>query len=275
MIIGPLYYQWPTDGASPESGKPRFGIGLGRFLQPMLRRGWQNALSQAALVICCTEAHASATQQGFKAPRVLDLPIIVERPGQLPSLRAPLDGKRPLRLVFVGHLASRKRPRLFCEIVSRLHTSGLAVEGTVVGEGEEYEGLVQLAREENLPIRFVGKLPNHEVWSEVQSADVFVSTAMGEPYGRAIAEAMAVGTPAICHRSGGPADFISDGVNGMLVDHLDAGTYADRIRSVVVNGTLPRLSEGARSKAQEWTADRILTRLEVALDSVRPTALHS
>ncbi len=45
---------------------------------------------------------------------------------------------------------------------------------------------------------------------------LLVSTSEGEPYGRNVAEAMSVGTPVIAHASGGPADLIRSGEDGIL-----------------------------------------------------------
>ncbi len=90
---------------------------------------------------------------------------------------------------------------------------------------------------------FRGKVPNSEVYGYVREADFLVSTSLGEPYGRGIAEAMSVGTPAVCHRSGGPADFIDDGEDGLLVDELTAAAYAGRIgRRLAEPGAWGRLS---------------------------------
>ena len=51
--------------------------------------------------------------------------------------------------------------------------------------------------------------------------DCFVyrtSETMVEAYGRAVAEAMATGLPVVCHKSGGYAEYIEHGVDGLLFD---------------------------------------------------------
>ena len=93
-----------------------------------------------------------------------------------------------------------------------------------------------------------------------------VSTSVGEPYGRGIAEAMSVGTPAICHCSGGPADFIGDGHDGLLVDELTADAYAARLQATLsAPGSWNWLSASAGSKAQQWRTEAVLDTLESAL----------
>ena len=50
---------------------------------------------------------------------------------------------------------------------------------------------------------------------------------MGEPYGHSIVEAMSIGTPCICHDSGGPAEIIENEVDGLLVKELTAKAFAE------------------------------------------------
>ena len=70
----------------------------------------------------------------------------------------------------------------------------------------------------------------------------------------------------MCHRSGGPADFIRDGVDGLLVDDLDAKTYAEAVgRAIAKPAVLNSLSANARISAKDWAPDVVLDRLESEL----------
>jgi glycosyltransferase involved in cell wall biosynthesis len=77
---------------------------------------------------------------------------------------------------------------------------------------------------------------------------------------------MSVGTPCVCHRSGGPADFIGDGEDGLLVDRLEAASYADAITEIAAEaGRWKQLSDAVRQRAAGWTSDAVISRLEAQL----------
>jgi glycosyltransferase involved in cell wall biosynthesis len=61
------------------------------------------------------------------------------------------------------------------------------------------------------------------------NCDVMVSTSIAETFGIAMGEALATGRPVIATRSGGPEDFIIDGINGYLVNIQDAVGLALKI----------------------------------------------
>ena len=268
LVVGPLFYGWPEQpGEKPASGQPRFGVGLQSLVAPAAERGWQRTLQGAALVICATDPHAESMRGQLPGTAVMTLPVIVE-PWQTMEPRPPREHKKTMTLLFVANLIPYKNPRVFCETVQRLRAAGIEARGIILGDGPERKALEAWSAEVGMKFAlcFKGKVPNSEVYREMTGADFLVSLSQGEPYGRGIAEAMAVGTPAICHRSGGPADFIEDGQDGLLVNELTAAAYADRIeRARVAPGAWERLSTGASRKAQDWRSEVVLTQLEESL----------
>ena len=268
LVVGPLYYGWPdTPGVKPTTGRPRLGIGLQSLIGPLAERGWQQTLEQSAALFCATQPHADAMQARLPQVHVSDLPLIVEPPQGIEP-RASRAEDKAITLLFVANLVSYKNPRVFCETVQRLRAAGIEARGIILGDGPERKALEAWSAEVGMKFAlcFKGKVPNSEVYREMTGADFLVSLSQGEPYGRGIAEAMAVGTPAICHRSGGPADFIEDGQDGLLVNELTAAAYADRIeRARVAPGAWERLSAGAARKAQDWRSEVVLTQLEESL----------
>ena len=280
LIVGPLFYGWPEQpsGAS-KSGQPRFGVGLQSLVGPVAERGWQRTLTQAALILCATQPHADLLQREHPAATVQTLPVIVDPPAGLDvragsARRSGGDG-RPLSLLFVANLVANKHPQVFCETVQRLRAAGMGVTGTLLGDGPERPALEAFCAANSLreSICFLGKVPNSEVYRALADTDFLVSTSVGEPYGRGIAEAMSVGTPALCHRSGGPADFLADGQDGLLADDLTADAYAARLQAALsAPDAWNRLSAAAHQKALGWRTDVVLDTLEVQLQSLADNA---
>ena len=64
-------------------------------------------------------------------------------------------------------------------------------------------------------VRFLGQ--RSDVPAIVSALDVLLAPSWEEPFGRTIIEAMAMGVPAVATNSGGPAEIIDDGVDGVLL----------------------------------------------------------
>jgi glycosyltransferase involved in cell wall biosynthesis len=81
---------------------------------------------------------------------------------------------------------------------------------------------------------------------------------------------MSVGTPCICHRSAGPADFIEHDVDGLLVDApADAAAFAREAARVLADAGLHQtLRHNAYAKSSTWSTDRVLSQLESLLSNV-------
>ena len=269
LVIGPLFYSWPEQpGETPRSSRPRFGVGLQGIARPAAERGWQRTMSQAALILCATGAHAEVVQRQHPDTEVRALPVIVEPPPQWAAQErrgTRAAGSNQVTLLFAANLVANKNPRVFCETVRLLRLAGRDARGIVLGDGPERSPLEAFCVSSGLAeaIQFRGKVANREVYGHLREADFLVSTSFGEPYGRSIAEAMSVGTPAICHRSGGPADFIEDSVNGLLVDALAADAYAARLENALSEQNCwHRLSASACQKARQWRTETVLGALE-------------
>jgi len=267
LVIGPLFYEWPHSNI--YRARPRYGIGIQGLISPLAKQGWHNTLKAASLLIGCTPKQVDKLQNQYQQAQGLCLPVIVDPPCPESSLiRKPPDSSAMLRLVFVANLLPWKNPLIFCEAVKLLRDSGISVQGVFLGDGQErfnIETYIRLHELENI-VLLKGKVPSHEVYQYLSEADILVSTSLGEPYGRSIVEAMSVGTPCICHNSGGPREIIEHEVDGLLVQDLNAKAFANSIASLRVNPQLwERLSQNAIRKAKNWRSEVVLSSLEESL----------
>lgn len=79
--------------------------------------------------------------------------------------------------------------------------------------------------------------------------DVLVSTAVHEPFGRTLIEAMAAGKPVVATRSGGPQEIVIDGECGFLADVGDDAAIAERIALLLDNTRVyDRMCRAARER---------------------------
>jgi len=268
MVVGPLFYSWPESTPTNKLGMPRFGLSIAGLVQPIAEKGWRKLLRTADLVICSTNIHAHLIGQLYSPRSVAVVPVIVEPSNGEAGAHRRLSNT--INLCFVANLAPNKNPKVFCETIKILRERGLSVVGTIIGNGSDRVTLEEYCKTQNILsyIKFLGKIPNTEVYQQLASADFLLSASLGEPYGRSIVEAMSVGTPAICHKSGGPADFIEHEVNGLLVSELEPIQYAEAIIRHSTPVTWQKLSEGALASAQEWTSKAVIDKLEIILISM-------
>jgi glycosyltransferase involved in cell wall biosynthesis len=83
---------------------------------------------------------------------------------------------------------------------------------------------------------------------------VVVPSRRAEPFGMVIVEAMALGRPVIATDAGGPAEIITDRVNGLLVQPGSAGALADAIAWLADDPERARrLGEAGRHRAPDFS----------------------
>jgi glycosyltransferase involved in cell wall biosynthesis len=90
-------------------------------------------------------------------------------------------------------------------------------------------------------------------WQEMvdlyQVADVTIYPSIfEEPFGLAVLEAMASGSPVVVSRSGGMPEFVEDGVTGFVVPRGDAAALAERCLELLRH---PRRAGAMRRRARE------------------------
>lgn len=137
-------------------------------------------------------------------------------------------------LGFFGHLIDRKRPIQFVETVAAItaRCPSMPVAGLMFGEALEpgldvavMERARQLGVEDR--IRLMGFRTPPEPW--LDACDVLVVTAVDEPYGRTLVEAMLLGTPVVAAASGGNIEAIRHGETGVLVPADRPEAFANAI----------------------------------------------
>ncbi|ABR63375.1 glycosyltransferase family 4 protein [Sinorhizobium medicae] len=158
-------------------------------------------------------------------------------------------------LGYVGTLVARKRPILFVEAIAALKR--LSPETKVAGLffGDALNGLDEAARSraEALGvadcIHFMGFRYPGEAW--IAGLDALLVTAVNEPLGRTLVEAMLLRTPVIAADSGGNPEVVEDGRTGMLVPADDPDEFAKACLALFNNsGLCDHLVETARGEVR-------------------------
>lgn len=126
------------------------------------------------------------------------------------------DANRSLVVALVARVTRVKRPDRFLDVVRLVQKSGGGVQFLLVGDGDLLEVTRDVAREEGLPVTFLGWV--EDVESVYEAADLLLLTSDNEGTPIAIIEAGLFGVPAIATNVGSVAEVIEDGCTGWLSD---------------------------------------------------------
>jgi glycosyltransferase involved in cell wall biosynthesis len=97
-------------------------------------------------------------------------------------------------------------------------------------------------------VRFLGE--REDVPEILRALDVLLVPSWEEPFGRVVIEAMAMCTPVLATANGGPAEVISDGVDGLLLPPRDPARWAEAIRLLLADpARRGSMGRAARAKA--------------------------
>lgn len=167
------------------------------------------------------------------------------------------EAKAGCTLLACGRLTKQKDyPSLF-QAFARL--SGIDLQLNILGDGGLRQSLEQLAQELGIAdrVNFLGF--QHDPFSHMRRADIFVLSSRWEGFGNVLVEAMAMGTPVVstdCPH--GPAEIIENDKTGLLVPTENPGALAAALQRLIDNRDLRlQLGQAGQRHAQNFSAKRI------------------
>ena len=234
-------------------------------------------LAQAAFVHTSTEMGRRALiARGLPADKIHCIRRGLDR---LPVFKPLRASRAPLRLVCVARLVEKKGLDHQLRIYAALQATGVEFEARIVGEGPLLPELERLAGRLGIASRvtFTGHLPQHEVWNQLDWADVLLHTgviaASGDRDGlpNVIPEAMSVGVLVVTSPAAATTEAITQGVTGLVAAVEDAPLWVSALRRL---STDDPFAEKLRRAARTWVeeqfnahrnAERVLTQFKRAL----------
>lgn len=124
----------------------------------------------------------------------------------------------------------------------------------------------QLADELNICdyITFTGHLSS--VYGAINELDILVhASVQPEPFGRVVLESMALYTPIIASNLGGPAEIISDGIDGLLWNSPDSHDLAQKLMQLLTDRDLQNslTNNGFKTVSQHYSLNTVAQKLNV------------
>lgn len=222
------------------------------FIRPVIRPVWRHASAVVPNSVGLESlAKESSPDQSFT---IIENGVDIRR-------FFPDQAKRPESEFIITPGASRMTERkglhYLIEAVGRLVPKYPEIHLKIMGDGSAGPALKALAEEKGLKdnVTFLGRIPREETAPYYQEASLFVLPSLNEGMSNAMLEALASGLPIVATPTGGTAELVIEGVNGMIVPEKSAQALADAIEPFLQNRNLV-IQYGAesrrRAEAQGW-----------------------
>lgn len=107
---------------------------------------------------------------------------------------------------------------------------------TLVGDGSQHAALIQMVKDMGLQnVTFTSKINNHEIYRQLDHADIFLSSPTIDNMPMSVLEAMNAGLLVISSRVGGVPYMIDDGKTGLLFESNNDQKLAEKMLWAIKN----------------------------------------
>ncbi len=173
----------------------------------------------------------------------------------------------------VGALQPRKDHRTFLAAAAVVMKQNTNVHFVIVGSGAEYYKQSLHAQIEAMGLTHHVTLTGRwegPIATILNAIDILAITSEQESFGLTAIEAMAVETPVVATRCGGPEEIIDNGKNGILVDVNDGESMARAILNLLNNTSMrTMLGQAGHDKVHLcFSEDKFVRAIEVIMANV-------
>lgn len=190
-----------------------------------LQRKWYkhhylNALSKVEVIVSLTEGDAIEWRKAHS--HVVVIPNIVH------LNEGPVSTLENKRVIWVGRFDYQKCPLEMVRIWEKIQPLFPDWQLDMYGEGEQQHELEDKVR--SLGMNIAIHQPTEHILDRYRESAILVSTSLFEPFGLVVPEAMSCGLPIVAYDClYGPADIITDGRNGYLIDCDNIDIYVNKL----------------------------------------------
>lgn len=222
------YYAHLLSRVTPARSIVHFHLGYGDWMSRLSRRAIQRA---EAIIAVSSWVGRQIQKDGVPPQRIFPVLNGIELSGWDP---AGVDGAAIRRefglgtedplIVQVAQLVAWKRQHLVLDalprVLERHPTARLMLVGTETAPHSGAETYTDTLKRQvaaaGLEQRVIFTGQRRDVREILAAADVFTLPSVGEPFGLAFVEAMAMGVPVVSVRAGGTPEVVEDGQAGLL-----------------------------------------------------------
>lgn len=222
-------------------------------LNTYLKVLWNNlSVKHARMVVALTNGDASNWRKRNSNVCVIPNLVHLNNTGYYSTCEAKT-------VIYVGRFSKQKDIgsllKIWAIVYQRHPDWNLQIFG---GFGDEQERLLSEIRMMNANI-YVNQ-PVKGIFEKYSESSILLLTSCYEPFGLVLPEAMSCGLPVVVFDCPyGPADIITDGVDGFLIKNKNIEEFADKVCMLIENEELRRrLGKAGVLSSQRYRADNIM-----------------
>jgi len=161
-------------------------------------------------------------------------------------------------VIYVGRLSRQKDIDSLLRIWEYVYPKNPDWRLDIYGEGELKEQYTEKIRSLNTNIHVYE--PTANIMDRYRDHSILLLTSFYEPFGLVLPEAMSCGLPVVAFDCPyGPADIITNGVDGFLIKNRDIQAFADRACQLIEDEELRRrMGQNGIISSQRYRADVIM-----------------
>lgn len=174
------------------------------------------------------------------------------------ALKRDYTLSRKVKLLFTGSFGFRKGGEYLLKALQLLEEQGIEYELTIVGGYSNGKALLQ--KYHSLHIVLTGVIPQDEMKTYLQNADIYIFPSLCEGCAQSGMEALAAGLPVITtYESGLP---IESGVDGIIVPSKNEQSIAEAVIQLINDdGLREKMGKNAVMKMRRFTWDKYAQRV--------------
>jgi glycosyltransferase involved in cell wall biosynthesis len=220
-----------------------------RIFLPLASRLHKATVKKCDGLIAITHRIKEMYTAVMEEKKVSVIPFGVDTEAFKPSLSK--RQRYELEILYSGSLYPLKGVDYLIRGMADVVKSGLKARLRIVGDGQQKEELIKLTTKLAISrnVVFEGFVPHSMMPQYYRRCDVFCFPSLGEPFGKAMIEAMACGKPVIATNVGGSTEIIRDGVDGILVPPASPKAMASAIQQMKNEDERRKMGQEARAVA--------------------------
>ena len=236
-------------------------------LSPKLTKSLNKTYKEFDNIVTVSEGCKDFFRDRFKGlnnklvsiPNIIDYETIRKKAVEPSSLG--IEENDYIGLVSMGRLSPEKGMLNCVHACKQLIDNGFEVKWFLIGDGEqrsEIEALITNYRIEN-HISLLGNILNP--YPYIKKACIYVHPSHVESLSIAVLEALALNTPVVVARSMGPAEYIRDKENGLLVEPTPEGLYKGILSLIEDKSLYDRLKEDKKPELGKYHPANVITKV--------------
>ncbi|HUC91108.1 MAG TPA: glycosyltransferase family 4 protein [Paenibacillus sp.] len=249
--------------ASIRSGTPLV-MSYGEYAAKNRIKRWVNHFISASVrgrirsVLCKTNS-AMRHAETLRLPGLCYAPIGIDNAAYINninenvSLLAEIATSRRSGKKIICHIGRMDKEDNIDFLLSVLHRLGDSYALLLIGEPKKYVQSNEKFAAIQERIICTGKIPNKFIGLYLAASDLYAACSKYEIFGMSAAESIFHGCPVIGYATGGIAEIITDGSNGILMKTRKPEEWAARIAHLFHNGESDELKAGCHETRQQLT----------------------